>query len=707
MLPLFETPKVMQRYCLILLAAILAIPTLMHAQLYKQRPENLNANSNWFFWSYMVDMKQEPLLATPLTTPSIISQPIPEIKSIYQRFENIVPVSDPITGDFLFLALKNEIFDKNFVHMPNGMSSADTFPYTYERTIAIAPVINNPGRYYYFNLAFDTSIGVSYSVIDMSLNEGKGDIDSSKKNIPLYINSTEIVDIVPGNNCDLWLITTGTNNLITIRNFYAININAAGVNATPVISTFPIEKQQNVCWDFQAAPDRNSIAYITTQLGIGDAPIQSSVNFLAFDPETGVIKKSDKPPLLFEGEGEIGNAVHGTYTPDSKYFIAYTYGGVSNTYNTIYNIEGHESKFYKYDLSVPQNNYSRTSFYIKQFWTPFSVYRHVIYLWPIYFFKPYKNDIFFNMPYPNEDMDPVVPDMFNLFPLDCASLGRFSSQSDNYSWENVSQSLALPLNKYAGFFRGCDVIYPYKDTVTSIALDSVLCYEHDAPFPVMTLKAKEGFNGYIWNDGTTGIQKTILEPGKYWVNYDASCNHRVDTFTVRYRSGEVVLPPDTVVCEQRFPFDISAMPVHQDNWVESYTWDDGSTAKTHTIYNPGTYIVSFQADGCIEYDTITVASQQCFCTVFLPNAFTPNSDGLNDFFKPSIAPGCVPNQYNFRIFNRWGQLVYSSFNEFDKGWDGTYKGSKADIGTYFYEVRFNTRYLDQPYVKKGELTLVR
>jgi gliding motility-associated-like protein len=71
-----------------------------------------------------------------------------------------------------------------------------------------------------------------------------------------------------------------------------------------------------------------------------------------------------------------------------------------------------------------------------------------------------------------------------------------------------------------------------------------------------------------------------------------------------------------------------------------------------------------------------------------PEAFTPNSDGHNDFFTVF---GKNISQYEIKIFNRWGQEVYSSddvteLNNLGRGWDGTYKGKMEDIGTFSYYI---------------------
>lgn len=96
-------------------------------------------------------------------------------------------------------------------------------------------------------------------------------------------------------------------------------------------------------------------------------------------------------------------------------------------------------------------------------------------------------------------------------------------------------------------------------------------------------------------------------------------------------------------------------------------------------------------------------------TVFLPNAFSPNGDGINDYYKP-VCSGL--NAYVLEIYDRWGQLVYVDTPD-GKGWDGTFRGEKADIGTYVFRLSA-AGYLLSPFTndarrveRKGTLFLVR
>ncbi|MBL7706626.1 MAG: gliding motility-associated C-terminal domain-containing protein [Taibaiella sp.] len=87
----------------------------------------------------------------------------------------------------------------------------------------------------------------------------------------------------------------------------------------------------------------------------------------------------------------------------------------------------------------------------------------------------------------------------------------------------------------------------------------------------------------------------------------------------------------------------------------------------------------------------------------LPNAFTPNGDGLNDFF--AVKNLGYQGVHGFRIYNRWGQLVFETLDAL-RGWDGMFKGQPAAQGTYFYEIRLALRD-GKVKVFKGDVLLMR
>lgn len=76
-----------------------------------------------------------------------------------------------------------------------------------------------------------------------------------------------------------------------------------------------------------------------------------------------------------------------------------------------------------------------------------------------------------------------------------------------------------------------------------------------------------------------------------------------------------------------------------------------------------------------------------FCNIFVPNAFTPNGDNINDRFEVKHGENCQVLEYNMKIFDRWGRLIYES-NSIENGyaWDGTADGKEAMQGVYMWTV---------------------
>jgi gliding motility-associated-like protein len=89
--------------------------------------------------------------------------------------------------------------------------------------------------------------------------------------------------------------------------------------------------------------------------------------------------------------------------------------------------------------------------------------------------------------------------------------------------------------------------------------------------------------------------------------------------------------------------------------------------------------------------------------IYVPTAFTPNGDGKNDRFTPQ--PVGIKSYNYFRVFNRWGQIIFSS-KQLHHGWDGTINGATQPAGTYVWMIEGVTT--DNKLIsKKGTVTLIR
>jgi len=143
-------------------------------------------------------------------------------------------------------------------------------------------------------------------------------------------------------------------------------------------------------------------------------------------------------------------------------------------------------------------------------------------------------------------------------------------------------------------------------------------------------------------------------------------------------------------------------------WIPATNLSNSAIANPTAIYaTPSTGIIYkvlvFNEASCVDSAYIKVKVFQTLPTVFVPNAFTPNSDGKNDLLRP-IAVGIAHIDY-FEIFNRWGQLVFrTSANE--HGWDGTIGGKIQPTGTYVWMVKA-VDYTGAQYMQRGTIVLIR
>ncbi len=143
-----------------------------------------------------------------------------------------------------------------------------------------------------------------------------------------------------------------------------------------------------------------------------------------------------------------------------------------------------------------------------------------------------------------------------------------------------------------------------------------------------------------------------------------------------------------------------------------YTWTPPTYLNNPNVANPvgyftdtGTfrYVVHIATEtGCEGDDSINVwvVGQSA---IFVPSAFSPNGDSKNDILKP-IGIGFRNINY-FRVFNRWGQQVFYG-TDFNEGWDGSYQGAKADIGTYYWVLSITDRF-GKEQLLKGDSALIR
>ncbi|MGH2564427.1 MAG: gliding motility-associated C-terminal domain-containing protein, partial [Ginsengibacter sp.] len=202
---------------------------------------------------------------------------------------------------------------------------------------------------------------------------------------------------------------------------------------------------------------------------------------------------------------------------------------------------------------------------------------------------------------------------------------------------------------------------------------------------------------YLWQDGSTSSQFTVTVAGAYHITVDLNgCTAR-DSVTITYLSKpQFTLGKDTVICQGE---GILLQP--HINVAVNYLWQDGSTASSYNVKDTGFYSLTV-SNTCGSYsDDIKITPG--LCSLMLPNAFTPNGDGVNDIFRVKY-PFSV-RSFIFTIYNRFGERVFET-TDMSKGWNGIFQGVDQPVDSYVWVIQL-TDINNIPQTGKGVVTLIR
>lgn len=174
---------------------------------------------------------------------------------------------------------------------------------------------------------------------------------------------------------------------------------------------------------------------------------------------------------------------------------------------------------------------------------------------------------------------------------------------------------------------------------------------------------------------------------------------------------------DTILTVHINKKDLPCYGTGYDGWADvyvfggkppyTYIWNTSPIQTTKKIdsLRYGYYNLKvIDANGCELVDTVYIEPSICCDEVFIPNAFSPNGDGLNDIFKVTTTAGL--ELYQWAVYNRWGNKVWSSTDYFE-GWDGKFRGKDQPLETYFYIFSYKCLATGEDILLKGDVTLVR
>jgi gliding motility-associated-like protein len=195
---------------------------------------------------------------------------------------------------------------------------------------------------------------------------------------------------------------------------------------------------------------------------------------------------------------------------------------------------------------------------------------------------------------------------------------------------------------------------------------------------------------YLWSTGEISQSISVSGAGSYWVI--VALDNCLAKDTVQTFIAPQVHLSDSSLCTT------SPIVLDPGNNGASYLWSNGATTQTISVEGAGNYWVQATIGNCISSDTAKITGEPGGTgTLYVPNAFTPNDDHLNELF---LAKGEGITSFDMKIFDRWGNLIFASDNLND-GWNGKIQGGhyllKADgkepaqEDVYIWEINYTTQ----------------
>ena len=213
-------------------------------------------------------------------------------------------------------------------------------------------------------------------------------------------------------------------------------------------------------------------------------------------------------------------------------------------------------------------------------------------------------------------------------------------------------------------------------------------------------------SNYLWS--TIGVGSNVLSnsaEGNYSVTVSDvnACSVSAQVF-VPYASPVVLqLAKQNVSCYGNSDGKIIVTPTG-GTLPYIYNWSNAANTALLNHLDAGNYLLTVtDANNCSANDSVIIEKEVCPSYIYFPTAFSPNGDGVNDFFKPKYSVDL--KKYFIHVYNRWGEMVYESA-DVNEGWNGIYKDVAQPLSTYVWYAEYS--FADEKkHTKTGNITMVK
>lgn len=660
-----------------------------------------------------------------------------DLSSSIQGTEGVVSLSSP-DGELLFYTNggrnagsfnEGKIWNKDHDILYDMGTTEGGGSSSRQSSIAV-PKVGSPGSYYLFTMDESEAVflggfrGLSYFEIDMNLNGGLGGVVN-------YEASINTGGQIPG----------------------AFSVEGLGAVAKPDGSGYWI-----VVNDLLAGPDNSIAYYLADQNGVNFSHAQPSPEF--GNPNGAGLNGS---PIKFSPNGEYVafSNVAVRFDPTTGMYTDYlvnvggftpvtTVTGVSFSPDSRYYFAAGDSQIWRFDLTaadVPASatliTQSTTSFfgdlqvapdgniYLRQFDTNnqdqsiFSAilcpntdspcFREGIYSFPGGGFNqrglPNFLDHYFASDLLERDLEICLDaSALAICPGEDVTLSANHYLADSFSWSNGETSSSITITEPGTYSvtisDGCCNTGTAEIEIGSNA-GGILDLTIDGPTVIcnsetITLSAQSPIaTSYEWSNGSTSDQIEVTMSGIYSVTVSEDICGSTTSLEIEVTESGNIDYDFSVDGDIGCVGEVTAA-VNINTGSADILWSTGESTEQITVNQVGTYSVTLSnvCDSQVENFEVAISDD----LFEMPNAFTPDGDGLNDLFLPVWGCSDVAN-YRMSVYNRWGQKVFETNDPF-LGWNGTFKNKPAVSDVFVYQLTLeigNGEFIQQ----SGDVTLIR
>lgn len=277
----------------------------------------------------------------------------------------------------------------------------------------------------------------------------------------------------------------------------------------------------------------------------------------------------------------------------------------------------------------------------------------------------------------------------------------------------VTDECGLASPTHTRTFEAADTVFAEFDALIQFGCrENTLNFSHDGAHNV---------NSWNWTFNTISVATQ-----SHTINFPASstntvqlivsngvCSDTVSKSIVMDNEVKTSFTMPEIIC----PEDLFEVKNTSSGYVDQWRWSFGNIATSQEkdptpMHFPGNNIESIYAIKLVAQNntlnckdsTTQLLKVLNNCFIAVPSAFTPNNDGINDFLFPNNA--IKAENLDFKVFNRWGQLVFHS-KDWRRKWDGKFNGIEQATGVYVWMLEYTHRDSRQKVFQKGTVTLIR